>query len=100
MKTLHADRPTVFVMPSATGKHHLMNEIIGLLLLLMTWAAPDTAVHDVIIRNGRIIDGTGSPWYSGDVAIANGRIAAIGNLKKAEAKRVIDADGMIVAPGF
>jgi N-acyl-D-amino-acid deacylase len=56
--------------------------------------------YDLIIANGRIIDGTGSPWYSGDVAIKSGRIAAIGNLSAVARKRTIDAHGMIVAPGF
>jgi len=56
--------------------------------------------YDLIIRNGHIIDGTGSPWYSGDVGIRDGRIAAIGRLGEAEAQRTIDAKEMIVAPGF
>jgi N-acyl-D-amino-acid deacylase len=55
---------------------------------------------DLIIANGHIIDGTGSPWYSGDVGIRGGRIAAIGNLSGAAAKRRIDAAGDVVAPGF
>jgi N-acyl-D-amino-acid deacylase len=56
--------------------------------------------YDVVIRNGHIVDGTGSPWYSGDVGIRQGRIAAIGNLAGAHAANVIDARGMVVAPGF
>lgn len=56
--------------------------------------------YDLIVRNGRIIDGTGSPWYRGDVAIRNGRIAAIGRLADASARKTIDAEGEIVAPGF
>ena len=56
--------------------------------------------YDLVVANGRIIDGTGSPWYAGDVAINAGRIAAIGNLSHASRKRTIDARGMIVAPGF
>jgi dihydroorotase/N-acyl-D-amino-acid deacylase len=56
--------------------------------------------YDLVIANGHIIDGTGSPWYAGDVAIMAGRIAAIGNLSHASRKRTIDAHGMIVAPGF
>ena len=56
-------------------------------------------VYDVLIRNGRIIDGTGSPWYAGDVGIRGGRIAAIGTLGGA-ARRTVDAAGMVVAPGF
>jgi N-acyl-D-amino-acid deacylase len=55
---------------------------------------------DVVIVHGHIIDGTGSPWYSGDVGIRNGRIAAIGNLADAPRKRIIDAAGKVVAPGF
>ncbi len=56
--------------------------------------------YDLIIRNGHIIDGTGNPWYAADVAIQGDRIAAIGNLSDASAKREIDAKGQIVSPGF
>src|ERR1700748_2630010 len=56
--------------------------------------------YDLLIRNGHIYDGTGSPWYQGDVAIKDGHIAAIGRLGGASAKRVIDAHGLAVAPGF
>jgi N-acyl-D-amino-acid deacylase len=63
--------------------------------------APSTpASYDIIIRNGHIIDGTGNPWYAADVAIQGDRIAAIGDLSKAAAKREIDAKGQIVSPGF
>jgi N-acyl-D-amino-acid deacylase len=60
----------------------------------------DDAQFDLVIANGRIIDGSGSPWYGGDVAVKAGRIAAIGNLSSAPRARTIDAQGMIVAPGF
>jgi len=56
--------------------------------------------YDLLIRNGRIIDGTGSPWYTGDVAIHGGRIANIGETAGAPARRTVDAHGMVVAPGF
>ena len=59
-----------------------------------------TAPYDVVIQHGRIVDGTGSPWYSGDIGVRQGRIAAIGNLDGAPARRTIDARGMVVAPGF
>ncbi|MFZ0411894.1 MAG: D-aminoacylase [Candidatus Acidiferrales bacterium] len=62
--------------------------------------AASAAPFDVVILNGHILDGTGSPWYSGDVGIREGRIAAIGDLSAAPAKRKIDAQGRIVAPGF
>ncbi len=56
--------------------------------------------YDVIIKNGRIVDGAGNPWVSGDLAIRGDRIAKIGKLEGAGAKRVIDAQGLVVSPGF
>jgi N-acyl-D-amino-acid deacylase len=64
-------------------------------------AAPEaTAQYDVLIRNGRIIDGSGNPWVSGDIAVRGDRIVDIGKLEGARAKRVIDASGLVVSPGF
>src|SRR5690242_10903374 len=71
-----------------------------ILLLAASGLAAQEAPYDLVIRNGRIVDGTGSPWYSGDVAIRDGRIAAIGHLGSTPAKRTIDAAGKVVAPGF
>ena len=69
--------------------------------LLTATPSPAAGVeYDTIIRNGHIIDGTGSPWYAADVAVKDGRIAAIGNLADAHARQVIDAHGLVVAPGF
>jgi N-acyl-D-amino-acid deacylase len=62
--------------------------------------APPVCAFDLVIAHGHIIDGTGSPWYSGDVGIRDGRIAAIGNLVTAPRKRTLDARGKVVAPGF
>jgi N-acyl-D-amino-acid deacylase len=70
------------------------------LLAFLFFAAATSAPYDLIIRNGHIVDGTGSPWYAGDVAIRGGRIAAIGKLDGASARRTLDARGMVVAPGF
>jgi N-acyl-D-amino-acid deacylase len=56
--------------------------------------------YDLIIRNGHILDGAGGPWYSADIAIREDRIAAIGKLDNARAKKVIDATGRVVSPGF
>ena len=56
--------------------------------------------YDVVVRNGHIVDGTGSPWYAADIGIRGGKIAAIGHLEGAPARRSIDAHGMVVAPGF
>jgi N-acyl-D-amino-acid deacylase len=55
--------------------------------------------YDLLIKNGRIVDGSGMPSYKGDVAVAGGKIAELGRLNGA-AKRVIDADGKVIAPGF
>lgn len=60
---------------------------------------PD-APYDFVILHGRIIDGTGSPWYAGGLGIRDGKIAAIGRLEGAAAARTFDARGLVVAPGF
>jgi dihydroorotase/N-acyl-D-amino-acid deacylase len=68
-----------------------------------TPAGSDTGGYDVLFTNGRIVDGTGNPWFYGDVAIRGDRIAAIGRggtLRNRPAKRTIDATGMVVSPGF
>ena len=70
------------------------------LLLLLAFRPAKAPTFDLIIRNGHIIDGTGSPWYSGDIGIRDGRVAAIGNLAGEFARQEIDAAGKTVAPGF
>lgn len=65
--------------------------------------APDRGPYDVVIENGRIVDGSGNPWFVGDLAIAGDRIAAItvaGGLRHASAKERVDARNRVVAPGF
>lgn len=83
--------------------------IAGLLFSMMTifvaqaaLAAekPGAAPYDIVITNGKIIDGTGNPWFHADVAIKTGKIVKIGRVAAKNAKRVIDAKGMAVAPGF
>src|SRR6201996_7845424 len=95
-------------------ERNLMSAVVVCLLMLFFAQKPagaasasspgGPAVHsnsyDIVIVNGRIIDGTGSPWYSGQVGIRAGRIAAIGNLQTAPRAKTIDAKGMVVAPGF
>jgi dihydroorotase/N-acyl-D-amino-acid deacylase len=76
---------------------------IGIMVLLAVaylLAQSTETVFDLVITNGHIIDGTGSPWYSGDVGIRDGKVAAIGNLSASPRKRTIDAAGKVVAPGF
>jgi dihydroorotase/N-acyl-D-amino-acid deacylase len=62
--------------------------------------AQDHSGFDIVITNGHIIDGTGSPWYSGDLGIRDGKVTAIGNLSASPRKRTIDTAGKVVAPGF
>ena len=70
------------------------------LFFVLNAPAHSSAPFDLVVTNGRIIDGTGSPWYSGDIGIRGGRIAAIRNLSAAARKRTVDARGKVVAPGF
>jgi len=74
--------------------------LLGAPLLAGAASPAGEAPFDLIIANGHVIDGTGSPWYAADVGIRGGRIAAIGQLAGAAATRRIDAGGNIVAPGF
>jgi len=91
--------------PTRNAERAQMRVVLACCISLATTASfagaqRNAAPFDVLITNGHIIDGTGSPWYGGDVGIRNGRIAAIGHLTGASAKRRIDAKGMVVAPGF
>src|SRR5215813_13679145 len=74
----------------------------GLLVSFLIAAIPNGRAqsYDVVITNGHIIDGTGSPWYRADIGIREGKIAVIGNLGSASRKRTIDAQSKVVAPGF
>jgi N-acyl-D-amino-acid deacylase len=56
--------------------------------------------YDLLIRGGRVVDGTGSPWFRADVAVVGDRIAAVGLLPNARARDTLDATGLVVAPGF
>ena len=71
-------------------------------ILFFACSPPPTADRpfDVLITNGRIVDGSGNPWYRADVGVRNGLIAEIGNLSGRAALRIVDAGGRVVAPGF
>ncbi|HTL54455.1 MAG TPA: D-aminoacylase [Candidatus Limnocylindrales bacterium] len=73
--------------------------VAGTSVLSSMGATPEPD-FDILIINGHIIDGTGSPWYAGDLGIRAGKIAAIGNLAGVAAHQTIDAQGKVVAPGF
>lgn len=71
-----------------------------LLFLAPAAAAEEPAPYDLILRGGRVVDGTGSPWYRADVAVKGDRIAAIAVRIDGRAAREIAAEGLVVAPGF
>ena len=73
---------------------------LSALLAVVAAAQQPAAPYDLVIRNGRVLDGTGNPWFPADVAVRDGRIVAVGRLADARATRVIDAAGRYVAPGF
>ena len=87
-----------------------MRAVTAILLSVLFSAAAQAAgaadesapaeTYDVLLRGGRIVDGAGNPWFTGDLAIRGDRIAAVGILKGARARRTIDARGLVVAPGF
>lgn len=71
---------------------------VGLCLMTIVTNAADK--FDLVIRGGRVVDGTGSPWYIADVGISNGLITKIGRIPSEQGKQTIDATGLVVAPGF
>jgi len=75
----------LLVLPALAPKHH---------------AQPAAPEFDLIITGGRIVDGTGNPWFVADIAVKDGRIAGLGHIAADRAARTIDAGGLIIAPGF
>ena len=71
-----------------------------LVAVFLTGLTISGQTFDIVVSGARIVDGTGNPWYRADIGISGDRIAAIGDLRTAPAKRKIDASGLVVAPGF
>ena len=90
---MHPKRPT-----TTPARRFVL--LVALLLLVAPLAAQDEQRFDLIVRGGRLVDGTGNPWVRADVAVRGDRIARIGHLPDATAARVIVAEGLVVAPGF
>lgn len=78
-------------------KTKILTLVFGLLTSISLFAQND---YELIIRGGKIIDGSGNPWFEADVGITGERVLAIGNLSSASAEKIIDATGLIVSPGF
>src|SRR5439155_3910982 len=74
--------------------------LAALIVVVVAGAAAQPGSYDIVIRGGHIVDGSGNPWFAGDVAIRNGRIAAVGRVPNAAAARTIEARGVVVSPGF
>ena len=72
----------------------------GLSCFTQSQATAATKSYDVVISGGRVVDGSGAPWYVADVGVKSGKIAKIGHIEGSKAAEVIDASGLIVAPGF
>lgn len=87
-------------MPSFSRFRRFISVV--LLIFLPTYLCGTVCAEDfdVVIRGGRIIDGTGAPWYIGDIGIRDGLIVSIGRIPAENGAEVIDAEGMVVAPGF
>jgi N-acyl-D-amino-acid deacylase len=78
----------------------MLPSLVLVALGLLPAAPPSSARFDLIFTGGRVVDGTGAPWFRADVGISGDRIAAVGDLSHAAAKRRIDASRLVVAPGF
>lgn len=76
--------------------------LLSFIFALLPFLAPHAEVqdYDVIILNGRVLDGMGNPWFHADIGILSGVIETIGNLRNASAGQVVDANGLYVSPGF
>lgn len=80
------------------GYHNTILAVLCTCLLCLS--GPVAADADILVRNARIVDGTGSPWFIGDVAVENGRITQVGRNLEVAADRVVDASERVLAPGF
>ncbi|HEX5876202.1 MAG TPA: D-aminoacylase [Pyrinomonadaceae bacterium] len=78
----------------------MLKTLFALVIVSMLLFTSQTPQFDLLIRNGRIVDGSGRPAYSADLAVKGDRIVKIGNLSQATATRVIDARGLVISPGF
>ena len=90
----------MFRPPAIITRRSTIGPLLGLALAMAAGSIASAQTYDVIIRNGRVIDGTGNPWFLADVALDGDRIAAMGDLSAARAERDIDATGLYVTPGF
>jgi len=74
--------------------------ILAFVLAVVVTPGAQQPRYELLIKNGRVFDGTGNPWFPADIAVQGGRIVAVGKLGNADAARVIDASGKYISPGF
>src|SRR5690606_16971373 len=74
--------------------------VLAAALAALTGYAQPPQQYDLLITGGRVLDGTGNPWFPADIAVRDGRIVAVGRLAAARATTTVDASGKYVAPGF
>lgn len=88
------------ILPIKFMKYILMKISVSFILLFICPLAGISQVYDILLKGGKIIDGTGNAWFYGDVGISGGKIARVGKLSASGAAMVIDVKGLIIAPGF
>ncbi len=88
------------VLPRVVCRVVLVSLLVSPVADFCRCIAAEVVAYDIVLRGGKIVDGTGNPWTHGDVAIVADRIAAVGRLPAHEARREIDCRGLVVAPGF
>ncbi len=84
-------------------RYHACLALVASAIVCLVSSSPvagQEPAYDLLIRGGRIVDGSGNPWFAGDVAVAGGKIVAVGRVPPGKAAREIDAAGLVVAPGF
>jgi len=89
-----------FVRLRCRGALRILALWLAVCPLVFSSATASEPRYDVVIRHGRIVDGTGNPWFVGDVAVQKDRIVAVGRIPAGTAAREIDAAGLVIAPGF
>src|SRR4051812_12997802 len=98
------ERAAAPALPGAAGGHSMPALLCPFsslpVVVLSAGLAPAEPASDLLIRNGKIGDGTGNPWFHGDVAVQGGGIAALGRVPSGTARREIGARGVVVAPVF